>query len=146
MAPCRFFLQGRCHRGSKCTFDHQQPESGGSSFLRAGATVFVPSSALSTPAANSPSILYSEPCRFFAKGFCAKGETCSYRHIVSAALSEQEVTAGRIADNQPNVAGNSVDQPNLTNSLGVVAEDTVITQSITDLVCIPSPLVKDTKD
>jgi Zinc finger C-x8-C-x5-C-x3-H type (and similar)/RNA-binding, Nab2-type zinc finger len=143
MVLCRFYLQGRCDRGLRCAFDHPQPANEGLSALRAGATPFIPSSDSFTLAGNSPSILFAQPCRFFAKGFCAKGETCSYRHVVSAPLSEQGLAAERVAVNQPDPFSNSPTQPSLTTGVTAsqepVAEESTTHGSITPPVGLSNP-------
>ncbi|ERF72296.1 hypothetical protein EPUS_02183 [Endocarpon pusillum Z07020] len=110
MAPCRFFLQGRCNRGARCAFEHAQPESEGGSTLRADATSFVPNAQASTCLVSSPSILFSQPCRFFLKGACTKGEACSYRHITST--GEHEVPARSDSFSPHSIASISAVQSN----------------------------------
>ncbi len=48
---CKFFLEGRCQKGSECPFSHNT----------------VPNKKM-------------EPCKFYLNGFCAKNENCLYMH------------------------------------------------------------------
>jgi Zinc finger C-x8-C-x5-C-x3-H type (and similar) len=151
MAPCRFYLQGRCDRGSRCSFDHQQPGNEGRSTLRAGANPFIPNSDSFTNTGKSPSILFAEPCRFFLKGSCAKGASCSYRHVVSAAaLSEQKQTSEETVAGQPDPFSTSRSQPNLTTDVTVlqkpVAEGSTARGSITNPVCLLIPFLYRPRD
>jgi Zinc finger C-x8-C-x5-C-x3-H type (and similar) len=144
MVPCRFYLQGRCDRGWRCAFDHQQPENEGLSALRAVATPFTPNSDSFTIAQSSPTILFAEPCHFFSKGCCVKGATCSYRHVASAsALSEQNRMSQGISDGQPDPIFSYPSQPSsktgVSASYGPVAEESIAHGLITDTVRLRVP-------
>lgn len=136
MPPCRFFLQGRCTRGWRCAFDHQQTQTEvSSSSLRVAATTFVPSSNGALPA---PGILFGTPCRFFAKGVCANGDACRYQHIVTAGPPEQETTGETLANQEPTAVTKTGIPPDLTDQVSTsgqyVLEDAITHGSITDLV------------
>jgi Zinc finger C-x8-C-x5-C-x3-H type (and similar) len=150
MPPCKFFLQGHCNRGWRCTFDHQKLGKEEPTSLRAAAVPFVPNANCFTPIANSPSIFFTEPCRFFSRGFCSKGKACSYRHIVPLAPSNQEVVAGRTAQNQQNVISKFAREPALTAHLTPleehVDEDAVTNGTITNPVRLSNLLTKAVKD
>lgn len=57
--PCKFWAQGNCRNGDRCTFSHGE--------------------APSAPPGSS-----SVPCRFFLAGNCAYGSSCRYVHASSS--------------------------------------------------------------
>lgn len=148
MAPCRFFLQGRCNRGARCAFEHAQPESEGGSTLRADATSFVPNAPASTCLVSSPSILFSQPCRFFSKGSCTKGEACSYRHITSTV--EHEVPTRSDSFSPHRRVSISAVQSNSTDAARTpekpIARESLINDPITKLVGFQVPFATNTAD
>ncbi|KPM04567.1 hypothetical protein QR98_0030170 [Sarcoptes scabiei] len=50
-APCRFYLEGKCHKGNDCTYSH---------------SVNIPKR--------------KELCKFYLQGFCGKGDDCLFMH------------------------------------------------------------------
>ncbi len=151
MPSCRFFLQGHCNRGGRCPFEHPQPEnqSSSSSALRADATAFVPNTPASTSIQSSPSILFSQPCRYFTKGSCLNGEACSYRHITPAV--EHEVTARSDAFSPHGKVSISAVLPNSTGTTStsekLIAEESCVSGPMTNLVrlyiCCPLATLTD---
>lgn len=57
---CRYFMEGICSKGDKCTFSH--------------AVV---------PNKTPEEARVKEPCKFFIMGSCMKGDTCYYSHDLS---------------------------------------------------------------
>lgn len=57
---CRYFMEGICSKGDKCTFSH--------------AVV---------PNKTPEEAKVKEPCKFFIAGSCMKGESCYYSHDLS---------------------------------------------------------------
>ena len=57
---CRYFMEGVCSKGDKCTFSH--------------AVV---------PNKTPEEAKVKEPCKFFIAGSCMKGESCYYSHDLS---------------------------------------------------------------
>eukprot|EP00448_Togula_jolla_P033920 CAMPEP_0170622496 /NCGR_PEP_ID=MMETSP0224-20130122/29164_1 /TAXON_ID=285029 /ORGANISM="Togula jolla, Strain CCCM 725" /LENGTH=282 /DNA_ID=CAMNT_0010948823 /DNA_START=56 /DNA_END=904 /DNA_ORIENTATION=+ len=55
---CTFFAEGKCSRGSRCTYAHMQTD-------------------LTAP----PDLFHTQACReHFLKGFCEQGDACPYAH------------------------------------------------------------------
>ncbi|RWS12397.1 hypothetical protein B4U79_13395 [Dinothrombium tinctorium] len=50
-ATCKFFLDGKCHRGSECPFQH-----------------------------DLPPVKKKDICKFYLQGYCGKGEHCLFMH------------------------------------------------------------------
>lgn len=53
--PCKFYIEGRCHKGLDCHFSHQVTQ-----------------------------IQKQELCKFYLTGCCAKGQECVYSHDTKA--------------------------------------------------------------
>lgn len=65
---CKFFVMGRCSKGTFCSFSHNTLDSDHST--------------QSTPANvnNNNSSTKGVPCKFFAQGQCFKGKECNFLH------------------------------------------------------------------
>lgn len=59
--PCKYWMEGRCSKGSSCTYSHA---------LRPNKTF-------------SEARLEGEVCRFHIQGTCLKGDSCLYSHDLS---------------------------------------------------------------
>lgn len=57
---CRYFMEGICSKGDKCTFSHSV-----------------------VPNKTPEEARVKEPCKFFIMGSCMKGEACYYSHDLS---------------------------------------------------------------
>lgn len=67
-APCRFFAQGKCTKGTRCPFLHDEGPQ-----VRATSTT----SPLLLPITASK---YTKTCLFFARGTCKMAADCTYSH------------------------------------------------------------------
>eukprot|EP00448_Togula_jolla_P015761 CAMPEP_0170589008 /NCGR_PEP_ID=MMETSP0224-20130122/11129_1 /TAXON_ID=285029 /ORGANISM="Togula jolla, Strain CCCM 725" /LENGTH=269 /DNA_ID=CAMNT_0010912753 /DNA_START=61 /DNA_END=870 /DNA_ORIENTATION=- len=57
---CTFFAEGKCSRGSRCTYAHAETE-----------------------VSTSPDLFHTQPCReHFLKGSCEQGDACPFAHKV----------------------------------------------------------------
>lgn len=89
MAPCKFFLQGRCTKGETCSFQHlrsdirQTKDSGVArntqplAALHGERPMFEPTH-IALPI-RSPSTTL---CHFFQSGTCTKGVLCTFSHDI----------------------------------------------------------------
>lgn len=57
---CRYFMEGICSKGDKCTFSHA-----------------------AVPNKTPEEARVKEPCKFFIAGSCMKGDTCYFSHDLS---------------------------------------------------------------
>lgn len=72
--PCRFYALGSCSKGGACQFTHESSQVSGDP----QPTLSFNSGALSVaPQPGSGSKL---PCRYFASGHCARGQSCLFAH------------------------------------------------------------------
>jgi len=74
--PCKFFLMGRCRAGDSCEYSHDvtppsTPTSLGTTPLTAPVT---------TREADTRNPSSRPPCKFFAQGWCMKGDHCMFAH------------------------------------------------------------------
>ena len=69
MAPCKFFLQGKCTKGAACTFEHGAPKATAATGAK-GATV------AKGGAAAPPGGV----CKYFVQGSCTRGADCKFAH------------------------------------------------------------------
>ncbi|KAI9064073.1 hypothetical protein FKP32DRAFT_1625776 [Trametes sanguinea] len=85
--PCKFFAQNRCTKGSECPFPHIKD------FRTIGAEISSPATQPAqlrlarTHSRIQPPIEHNDittsnppPCKYFLKGSCQKGVTCSFYH------------------------------------------------------------------
>lgn len=76
---CKFFLQGRCNKGSSCPFRHQQSSNNSLS-----------GRAPKAPPRPQPSAV----CKFFLNGNCTRGSSCTFRHELNDDDTISVVTMG----------------------------------------------------
>jgi hypothetical protein len=74
LGVCRYFAQGRCTKGTRCTFSHDQQNT------------LQPTQSRSVSEQGQKQVAYAispigSTCRYFASGKCAKGDTCPFPHI-----------------------------------------------------------------
>ena len=67
--PCKFFPEGRCMKGSACSFSH----------LERGESTSPSSFQLPLHSKTITTTSFS-PCRFFLEGRCTKGVACPFKH------------------------------------------------------------------
>jgi IBR domain, a half RING-finger domain/CCCH-type zinc finger/Zinc finger C-x8-C-x5-C-x3-H type (and similar) len=96
MPTCRYYVQGQCLRGNSCFYSHdlahhvgQREEAGKSSADRPSALTvtspnFIPRVPLTFPLSDpsSTDTRSAIPCRFFQRGRCRNGTSCSFAHTV----------------------------------------------------------------
>jgi hypothetical protein len=84
--PCIFFQQGRCRSGDSCSFSHTTVPG-----------VLVPLAIrqrlTGAGAGGAPREGLFVPCRFFQKGFCARGQECGFAHVAAP----NDVVASEVA-------------------------------------------------
>lgn len=75
LAVCEFFQEGRCLKGSSCTYAHGEHE------LRSPPSRVPPAGASQACGGMSkPGKPGKEPCWFHEKGWCTKGDACKFSH------------------------------------------------------------------
>lgn len=97
--PCKFFAHGRCVKGNACQFSHADPSvpmnagpSGRSPIERvchvnnndrdsSDSHRVVSIGVSDTGLSADKTIAQGEPCKFFDKGMCKKGNMCPFRHL-----------------------------------------------------------------
>ncbi|KAJ2920512.1 hypothetical protein H1R20_g16582, partial [Candolleomyces eurysporus] len=79
---CRYYNVPRgCFAGSKCKFLHGEPPQDDAKVEGSSEQTQQPTRALLTPYDQA------KRCRYYANGFCKRGEECWFRHVADDALS-----------------------------------------------------------
>ena len=87
---CRFHEQGRCNKGSACTFAHSQAD------LRIGPATMQAMQAFWMP-------YKTKPCYFWEKGKCQRGSMCTFAHCsgeLPEAARHSEGSAGELSEEE----------------------------------------------
>ncbi|KAJ8490200.1 hypothetical protein ONZ51_g2450 [Trametes cubensis] len=100
--PCIFFSQGRCSKGEACSFPHAGQGATTRTDSRYRPIYTSPSGHLLQDRIASKSTTDIQtaptPCKYFMRGICAKGDTCSFPHPTGTAPMAVSSAAPRSAE------------------------------------------------
>ena len=104
VGTCFYYKEGRCWKGSACTYRHDDTPSKTTS-THTGTSATCDISLVAAPASMiTGSTMFDSStipgvCFYYQKGTCYKGAACSYKHI--GASNDASATAGATSSNLP---------------------------------------------